>query len=91
MAYKITYGPPQTYKFRFSQQGLAIFLAVCILVVGCYLVSEWDTLRHLMLPGDAAVTEAALQTFTLQLEQGEDIGRAFACFCREIIENARTE
>ena len=91
MAYKITYGPPASGKWNSPQRWAAVILAVCILVVGCYLVGEWESVQRLLIPGDVEVTQAALNTFAQQLEQGETIGRAFACFCKEIIENARTE
>ena len=91
MAYRITYGPEKPGRKTGMKRPFLLLIAAAVLAVGFYAAGAWDALRGWLLPGDAAVTASALQTFTEQVSQGEDIGAAFACFCREIIENAQMD
>lgn len=91
MAYRITYGPKVRGEKQRPKRRFWIFAAAVVLVLILYAAGTGETLKNWLLPGDAAVTEQALQTFAQQLEEGESLGDAFACFCREIIENAQTD
>lgn len=89
MAYRITYGPKIRAEKRQPKSRGWMIAAVGALAIVLYVAGAWDTLKDWLLPGDAAVTESALQTLTQQVEEGVDLGQAFAAFCREIIENAQ--
>lgn len=90
MAYQITYGPVKRKKENPGQGRWKLSAAVfAVVLVLSSLTSVFrEELLSILLPGDPAVTAAALQTMTEQIMEGEQIGVAFTCFCQEIIENA---
>lgn len=91
MAYRITYGPNKPRHKARPKRPFLLLTAALVLAVGLYAGGAGNVLRSWLLPGDALVTQSALQTFAEQVEQGENIREAFACFCREIIENAQID
>lgn len=54
-----------------------ILAATVIMAVNGYLI-----------PGDASVTKSAVKTFQQEIKRGEDIGKAFTAFCKEIVDGA---
>lgn len=47
-----------------------------------------DTLLRWLLPGDSAVTAAALGELAENVQEGVPAGEAITAFCREILNNA---
>lgn len=91
MAYQITYGPKtRAEKLQPKRRGWMVAAAVVLAVI-LYAAVAWGSLKNWLLPGDAAVTENALETFVQQLGEGESLTDAFACFCREIIGHAQAD
>ena len=62
-----------------------VFSIVIILLVA---ISQSRAVRHFLLPGNGAVTEAALGDLVESLKDGEQVGEAVTAFCKHIIENA---
>ena len=64
---------------------------VLVLVLGAMGIksSGLDFVKNYLLPGDPAVTAAALEEMAEDLRQGESIVSAFRAFCEEIIENGK--
>lgn len=88
MGYRITYGPVKRKKEKPRRwpvwmAGVAA-LAVFVRIMG------WDeVLLSFLLPGDPAVTAAALENMARSLGDGQGIAEAITGFCREIIGNAQ--
>ena len=88
MSYKFTYptvgkkryptGKPFSFLTIPIGLGFTLFLAITIYSGGL----SW------LLPGDPAVTEAALTEMIDRLRQGEAFGEAVTVFCKEIIAGA---
>lgn len=95
MGYRITYGKTavkeelkiKNYKFY----KLLIICSVALILVISIGWIGWSnqTIRHWMLPGDAEVTEMALQDLVVDIKKGESLSDAVTAFCHEIISNAK--
>ena len=91
MAYRIKYNlvGPDRQKPRKKKRTGAIVTVLAIgglLVIAIHLLYlPWP--QKLLLPGDAAVTAAALEGLAENLQQGESLMDAITCFCRNIIAN----
>lgn len=90
MAYRIDYenGAIKT-EIRVKQSGLKRILSfVCLvaLLVGIA-YAGWYRLRirDLILPGNADLTQAAIDNMVNNLRSGQGAGEAITAFCREII------
>ncbi len=90
MGYKIQYGPPigAEKKRERANLGWVILLGVMILLVGVNILGFGDELFHFLLPGDRAVTAAALTHLEDRILDGIPVTEAFAEFCREVIRGA---
>jgi hypothetical protein len=68
-------------------------LLVLVLLIGAMTIKHgglrWVT--EYLLPGDPAVTAAALEGMVLDLREGENLYDAVTAFCREIMEHAPTD
>ena len=68
-------------------------LLVVVLLIGAMTIKlgglRWVT--EYLLPGDPAVTAAALEGMVLDLREGENLYDAVTAFCREIMEHAPTD
>ena len=96
MGYRVDYGPvKQERKGRSSISRVLMLTAVCLLVflllVNSFCPRGAEVLRSFLLPGDAAVTAAALEELSAELQNGEDISSALESFCRKIIQNAHID
>ena len=92
MSYRINYrsfgeekkGPRKTHSW------LASALLVIFLLFGAITVKQkglsWVT--NYLLPGDPAVTAAALENMAEDLKNGESLQDAVAAFCRQIMEQS---
>lgn len=93
MGYRIDY--PQSGKMpgkkkSFSRVPLLtlLFFLLFLFLTGRFWPQGAQTLRAILLPGDAAVTAAALQDLTSALKTGEPLSNAFADFCVQVIQGA---
>ena len=94
MGYRIEYGDRAAVRKERKGRSLLtrIVTVACILslVAGALAVKHagltWVT--DFLLPGDPAVTAAALENMVESIREGEPWGDAVTAFCREIIENA---
>lgn len=87
MAYRIDY--QATKKVRGMEKRTASLPAVAAaLVLGAILL--WprgaETLRGLLIPGDAVVTVAALEDLAVDLREGQSMEEALDAFCRQVAE-----
>ena len=90
MGYKIQYGPPigAEKKRERAYMGWVILLGVMILLVGVNILGFGKDLFHFLLPGDRAVTAAALEQLEDRILEGVSIAESFAEFCRDVIRGA---
>ena len=97
MAYNIRYvsfdeekKQPKDTKLR---NRIAACLLVVVLLIGAMTVKHrglrWVT--EYLVPGDPAVTAAALEGMVMDLREGENLYDAVTAFCREIMEHAHTD
>lgn len=94
VAYQIRYGPvkgkaPADGRKKAGRRLLAALCAAALLI-GLPFSGIGKTIWNWLLPGDAAVTGAALNTMVEEIRAGESVSDAVTAFCREIIENAKT-
>ena len=75
------------------KNGMAAGLLVVVLLIGAMTVKHrglgWVT--NYLLPGDPAVTAAALEGMVTDLKEGDNLYDAVSAFCREIMEHASTD
>lgn len=64
--------------------GLFAVLIFLILIVTITLAT-----KGYLIPGDASVTKTAVKTFQQEMENGDNIGKAFTAFCKEIVAGAQ--
>lgn len=93
MGYRVDYSQEskmQNQRKRHSRviPFTVLFFLLFLLFTSRYWQQGAQTLRELLLPGDAAVTAAALQDFTLALKTGESLSSAFADFCHQVMQGA---
>lgn len=92
MSYCVDYNPemkkryPTYTKVRRKVSVRSLLLAVAVIVV-CYGIFRSGLLRF-FIPGDPAVTTAALSGMVDDIGAGESVRQAFLTFCKEIIVNA---
>ena len=92
MSYRIVYGPEKKLPTRkISRLRMAIVCSLCIglLIAGLRETGIGEVLWHWMLPGDPAVTEAALSGLVDQIRDGDDFSQAMTVFCRVILDGAQ--
>ena len=88
MAYRIKYnlvGPDR----KTTQKSKRTWMIVTALGIGglMTIALHLPWARNLLLPGDSAVTAAALEGLAENLQQGESLMDAITVFCRNIIAN----
>lgn len=92
MAYRIEYGKNRKYKGIQKQRRWGSVLAALGIITAvacmCFCVVNYVGLDSL-LPGDPAVTGAALDTLVENWQEGMSVGEAFTAFCQEIVANAQ--
>ncbi len=87
MAYTIRYGT-SAFESKSHTKRKRRWLFVCFGIILCCLFALDDNLRLCLLPGDPAVTAAALDTLQGNLRAGQTLRDAFTAFCLEIIHGA---
>ena len=93
MGYRVEYGPGEEKgagSGRLFRVGVmtAFCFAAFLLLVGTFWPQGARALREILLPGDAAVTAAALEELTQELKAGQGLGQALEHFCRMIFQEA---
>ena len=88
MAYKITY--PSVGKRQFPTRKPLPTWALPVGLISAILVgiTIYNGSANWLLPGDPAVTEAAIKEMIEKLSQGEQFSDAVTAFCKEIIAGA---
>lgn len=93
MGYRVEY--QQVKKARGGEKRTSRLAALTMLCLFLFLLlvnGFWprgaEVLRDLLLPGDAAVTVAALEDLALELRTGEELSSALESFCRKVVSEA---
>ncbi len=89
MAYKIIYPTVGNRNYPVRKPMPAWALPGALLSVIFLVITIYNGSANWLLPGDPAVTEAALREMIENLSQGEAFGDAVSAFCKEIIAGAR--
>lgn len=91
MSYRIEYFPqddpavPPKKSFRVPVLTAFCFLAF-LMIFGCCWPHGRVVLRKLLIPGDPAVTAAAMENFAQEIKSGAGLASAFLRFCRQVME-----
>lgn len=90
MGYRVEYslGSSKIRK-KEKRSGVVALSAGCLLLFALLVNAFWPqgahTLRELLLPGNAAVTAAALEGLAEDLGSGIEIPEALEAFCRKVM------
>lgn len=93
MGYRVDYQPIRKVR-GVEKRTLSVpaLTALCMLLFVLIVNIAWPrgkaVLNKLLFPGNAAVTVAALEDFTVELKSGEELSGAFETFCRRVIREA---
>ena len=95
MPYRIDYGAGtmrrKPLRTKLPTPTVKAVLIILVLIAGALTIKivglSW--VQDVLLPGDPAVTAAALENMTEGLRSGESLLDAVTAFCREIIANAQ--
>lgn len=92
MGYRIEYGQTviktpisDIERRKVSVKNICVAVLVAVLIGGLLIPQVRTVARDLILPGDSAVTAAALDGLVADLRSGTNIGDAVSVFCAEII------
>ena len=93
MGYRVDYQPVKKVRLAEKRHSRVLALTgLCLLLFFLLVNSLWpqgaQTLREILIPGDAAVTTAALEDFAQELGAGETLRSALETFCRRILQEA---
>ena len=93
MGYRVEYGPVKKVRGRDRLVSRkAAFAAVCFLLFLVLTVFFWpegtQVLRRLVFSGDYAVTTAAIENLTKELQGGLSLTDSLRNFCLRILEGA---
>lgn len=92
MAYEIRYDSVKAPATKGkAPRGWVAAVGIVLLIVGAmYLKSNWlPWVQDVLLPGDPAVTAAALDEMVEGLKRGQGVMDAVTAFCREILAHAQ--
>lgn len=96
MAYQIAYNPEDKKKYpiadhRKQNKKWMVWSCCTLLLIGMLAIPEiWGRVKHILLPGDAEQTAAAITSLVENVREGTPVGDAVTVFCREILKNAQT-
>ena len=90
MGYRITYEngtirKKTVRKLRIHWKRWSVVTAGVALILAFVLPGGRLAIRDLLLPGDEAVTAAALEGMIEDIQDGDSVGEALETFCREIL------
>ena len=95
MGYRIEYESHgdvrKPLKLRHSRANISIIVLVLALVAGAMAIKHTGLtwVQEVLLPGDPAVTAAALENMVDNIKSGDSIPEAVATFCQQIVDNAK--
>ena len=95
MAYSIQYDPELKDKYpnkRKKSTAKEYVLALLLFVAIAFMMITTDIrtlLKGLVLPGDPERTEAALVTFTNNVQKGEGVRESLTAFCMELLNETK--
>jgi hypothetical protein len=75
-------------KIKIDKKRITITVLGCVIVAILMLSGKSNEMREYIFPGNADVTEAALNTLITDIKDGESLGDAISAFCKEIYINA---
>lgn len=94
MGYRIEYGATMkkiitsnTHKLC-TKKMMLLFIPLSLILAVTLLWGRVEVVRDFIIPGNSAVTEAAVSNLVNDLRAGETFGNAITAFCRVIIDNA---
>lgn len=92
MGYRVEYETPGQVPKKEKRVVMltAVFLVLFLLLVNLFWPQGAVLLRELALPGDAAITAAALEDLAADLGNGLEISDALESFCRKVIHEAES-
>ena len=87
MSYRIVYGRDKK-RYRVPQKPwkkpvICLFVAMCAIVL-CHISGLAGALWRFLLPGDPAVTEAALLNMVENISDGASLSDSVTAFCQQI-------
>lgn len=91
MGYSVRYEPELDAKFPVSdcriqkRKFTAPVVAAVFVILTLCLVPVRKYLMEFLIPGDAALTQAAFCAFVDDVKAGKDLGESVTVFCQEII------
>lgn len=85
---KLIRTPIHTRMSQKNKRWICLAVSACAIMLSLLLFGKSKALRNFILPGNADVTEAALNTLVNDLRQGQPLGNAITTFCQEIFDNA---
>lgn len=90
MGYRVDYQPIKKLRGAEKRHMLrpaltGIFFLLFVIVLHTAWPRGEQALRELLLPGEAAQTVAAFNTFARDLKEGQTVHRALEDFCRSVI------
>lgn len=92
MSYRIVYGK-QTQRYsvrRFPHRKSVVYIVCTLLLFVCLHVTGVSAaIWRFLLPGDPAVTEAALIGMIQDISGGSDLSNSITAFCKEILNGAQ--
>ena len=87
MSYTIQYGPEFTKRYptkRMKKHSSTVIVVGIVLLMVAYIAVRTNII-NILIPGDEAVTAAALSGLVESVESGNSVKIAMLNFCREII------
>lgn len=88
MSYKFTYPTVGKKRYPIGKPFPLLTIPIGLVFVLFFAITLYNGGLSWLLPGDPAVTEAALTEMIEKLHQGEAFGEAVTVFCKEIIAGA---
>ena len=94
MGYKIRYDAfmPKAgiYKYNQRKKRIVKFIITGIFVFGLLVPAYRNGfLKELLIPGNSAVTQQAIENMVVNIKEGTTIQDAIVAFCEEVIENEK--
>lgn len=96
VAYQIQYGTDavRTELCEFNKstrKGKIRASVILIFILSGLLISQFDSIYNLLIPGNKEVTIAATRSMIENVQTGESVVQAFTSFCMEIIGSANLD
>ena len=94
MGYRISYekGAEKTYirkREKRVSRSHVVPIVMTLFVIAALLCIKNTEIRQMLLPGDGAVTEEAINNLIHSVQNGSALGDAITAFCQEILQSAR--